>query len=166
MLPDPAHCPWKPCQRWDSGAWCSPTVKAGRASGLGTDEHPGPHWVPSTGEGSSPAGDSQTFSESCSQQAPGQAILCTPRISGLSGIPNGVVLLKLTVSSGLPGRALAWAGVVYGWAAVFCVATIISLSLCLSHTIAHMVTQAGLVPWRACVEVPVGDQVTRCFLKQ
>lgn len=57
-----------------------------------------------------------------------------PRVSGLSGIPNGVVLLKLTVSSGLPGRALAWAGVVYGWAAVFCVATIISLSLCLSLT--------------------------------
>ena len=89
-----------------------------------------------------------------------------PRVSGLLGTPNGVVLLKLTVSSRLPGRALDGGGVVYSWAGVLCVATTISLSLCLclslSHTIVHIVTQAGLVPWRACVGVAMGDQATGC----
>ena len=33
-----------------------------------------------------------------------------PRVSGLLGTPNGVVLLKLTVSSRLPGRALDGGG--------------------------------------------------------
>ena len=40
----------------------------------------------------------------------------------------------------------------------------LSVSLSLSHTIVHMVTQAGLVPWRACVGVAVGDQATRFSL--
>ena len=83
-----------------------------------------------------------------------------PRVSGLLGVANGAALQKPTVSCRLLGRALSAGGLASWWADVLCVASIssvsLSLSLSLSHTptqscCAHMVTQAGVVPWKARV---------------
>lgn len=162
MLLGPAHCLWKPCQRWDSGAWCSPAMKAGRASGLGADQ-PWTTRFPAPGRAVAPQQTVRLSQSPALSSLLDRPFSVPPRVSGLSGTPNGVVLLKLTGSSRLPGRALDWGR----WSIVGLVCFVLqqpslclSVSVSLSHTIVYMVTQAGLVPWRACVGVAVGDQAT------
>ena len=42
---------------------CSPAMETGRASGLGTDQCPGPYWLLSAGEGSGHVVDSRRSEE-------------------------------------------------------------------------------------------------------
>ena len=157
MLPDPADCRWKPHQRWDLGAWCSPTVKAGWASGLGggltsTLDHTG---FPALGRAIALQWRVELPQSPALSRLLDRPFSVPPRVSGLSGSPNRVVLLKSTGSSRMPGRALDWqwgGGVkVYSWAGGLCVATIISLSLCLSLSLTHNCTH-GHSGWSCALE--------------